>query len=129
MRGLERWDDPRQAGQLAESLQRLLVGHGLIASAAAVSQERVLGTGARIVKPGRDRVRLQDLSLLILHHRRARAVQDARPPAHGQGRAVTAGLDPLAARLHSPQLDLLIVEARRKPAERVAAAAATGPAA
>src|SRR4029077_5380852 len=58
VRGLERRDDPLQARELAKARERLGVGHGLVARAAAVAQKRVLGPGARVVQPRGDRVRL-----------------------------------------------------------------------
>ena len=69
---------PSRRASSLERRQRLAVGHRHIARTAAVAQVRVLGPGARIVQARRDRVRLHDLPLLVLHHRRARAVQDPR---------------------------------------------------
>src|SRR5436190_3934798 len=56
VRGLERGDDPLDRGELVEGRDRLLVGDGLVAGAAAVAQEGVLGAAARVVQAGRDRV-------------------------------------------------------------------------
>src|SRR4051812_24038049 len=50
MGGLQRGDDPLARGQLAEGGERLLVGHRLVARAAAVAQEGVLGAGAGVVE-------------------------------------------------------------------------------
>src|SRR5207302_3734010 len=89
--------------------QSLDVAHRHVAGTAAVAQEGVLRTSAGIVQSGGDRVRLHYLPLLVLHHGRARAVQDARAPAHRQGRAVARGVEPLPARLHTDQLDALVI--------------------
>ena len=75
-----------------------LVGDGDVAGAARVAQPGVLGAGAGVVEPGRDRVRLEDLAVLVLHDRREGAVQHAGAAADGERRAVAAGVDPLARR-------------------------------
>ena len=59
------------------ALERRVVGDGLVAHAAAVAQVGVLGPDTRVVEAGRDRVGLDDLAVLVLEHRRERAVQDA----------------------------------------------------
>ena len=97
---------PSRRATSRKAAQRLLVGDRDVARAAAVAQEGVLRPGARVVEAGRDRVRLDDLALLVLHHRRARAVQDARATADRQRRAVARRVDPLAAGLDADQLDL-----------------------
>src|SRR4051812_44290569 len=61
VRGLQRRDDALARRQLAERRDRLLVGHRLVARAAAVAQPGVLGPGPRVVEAGGDRVRLGDL--------------------------------------------------------------------
>ena len=66
---------------LAKASIACCVGHGRVARAARVAQVRVLGAGAGVVEPGRDRVRLEDLAVLVLHDRREGAVQDAAAPA------------------------------------------------
>src|SRR4051794_22497654 len=116
VRRLQRRDDPLDRGQLVEGGDRLLVGDGLVARAAAVAQEGVLGPAARIVEPGGDRVRLGDLPVVVLHDRAQRPVQHARAAAGGQRRAVAAGLDPVARALDPDQLDVGVVyEAREHP--------------
>src|SRR3954465_3041432 len=59
--GLERRDDALDGRELHERGDGLLVGDGLVAGAAGVAQERVLGPAAGVVEAGRDRVRLGDL--------------------------------------------------------------------
>src|SRR3954454_12414690 len=67
VRGLQRRDDALQLGDAAQRGQRLLVGDRDVAGAAAVAQVRVLGTGPGVVEARRDRVRLEDLPVLVLH--------------------------------------------------------------
>ncbi len=81
MSRLERRDDALRLGQPVERRQRLLVRGGDIASASGVPQERVLGADSRIVEPGRDRVRVGDLAVLIREDPRPRPVQDGRTTA------------------------------------------------
>ena len=70
-------------------------------------------------------MRLHDLALLILHHRRARTVQDAGPTANGQRRAVAVGVDPVTARLDADERDLLVGDERGEDSDRVRATAHT----
>ena len=78
-----------------------------VAHPARVAQVGVLGPDARVVEPGGDRVRLQDLPVLVLEHRRERAVQHALAPGRERG-AVAAALEALAAGLDADQLDRLV---------------------
>ena len=68
-----------------------LVGAGEVLGAARVAQVRVLGADARVVEPGRDRVRVGDLAVVVGEDRRARAVQHAGAPA--AERRCARGLD------------------------------------
>src|SRR5262245_10832762 len=61
VRRLERGQDSLQPGELPEGAQRRLVGDREVSRAAGVPQLRVLGPDARVVEPGGDRVRLEDL--------------------------------------------------------------------
>ena len=54
-----------------------VVGDRDVAGPAAVAQLGVLGPDPGVVEPGGDRVRLEDLALLVGEHRGERAVQDA----------------------------------------------------
>ena len=85
----------------------------------------MLGPDARIVEAGRDRVRLQDLAVLVLEDRGQRAVQHALAAGAERG-AVAAAVEALARRLDADQLDLLVAEERHEGADRVAAAADAG---
>ena len=62
VRGLERRDDPFQPRGAHECFERLNVGDGDVARPTRVAQPRVLRTAAGIIEPGRDRVRLEDLT-------------------------------------------------------------------
>src|SRR3954447_7680949 len=77
VRGLERRDDPLEPRDLPERVDRLVVGDRHVAGAALVAHERVLRARPRVVEAGGDGVGLEDLALLVLKHRRERAVQDA----------------------------------------------------
>ena len=67
---------PSVSGEPVERGERLVVGRGDVLGAARVAEERVLRADARVVEPGRDRVRVGDLAVLVGEDRRARAVQD-----------------------------------------------------
>src|SRR3712207_3259535 len=54
--------------------QRLVVGGQGVVGALGIAQVGVLGPHRRIVQPGRDRVRVGDLAVLVLEHKSARAV-------------------------------------------------------
>ena len=103
-------DDALKARDFAERCERVAVCDRLVARAAAVAQEGVLGAGARVIEAGRDRVGLNDLALLVLHDRREGAVEHTGATAHGEGGAVArgtvAGVKALAAGLHADQLHL-----------------------
>ena len=93
-----------------------------VADPPAVAQVGVLGADARVVEAGRDRVRLQDLPLLVLEHGRQRAVQHPARP-RGQRRRVAARLEPLARRLDPDERDLGVVHEAGEGPDRVRAAA------
>src|SRR3954453_12944643 len=64
VRGLERRDDALEAAGATERLHCLVVGHRRVGRATGVAQVRVLWPDARVIEPGGDRVRLEDLPLL-----------------------------------------------------------------
>ena len=70
----------------------------------------VLGPDPGVVEPGRDRVRLGDLPVLVGEERRARAVQDARPSA-----AEARG----AVRLDADEPHVHVVDEAGEDADRV----------
>src|SRR5205085_8538205 len=122
-RGLERRDDALEARYLAKGVERLAVGYRHVARAPGVSQIRMLGSSSRIVEACGHRMGLHDLTLLVLHHCRARPMQDARPAAHGQRRAVPGRVQALAARLDADQLDFRVLDERGERPDRVGATA------
>src|SRR4051794_6881462 len=121
--GLQSRDDPLEPRHAAERRKRVLVAHRHVPRAARVAQPRVLRPGAGVVQPGRDRVRLADLALVVLKDRRERPVQHARPPAGRQRRAVAPRLEPLARRLDADELDVGVVDEAGEHADRVRPAA------
>ena len=124
MRRLESGQDPLQPGQLAEGPHGIVVGHSDVAGAAGVAQVGVLGADARVVEAGGDRMRLEDLPLLVRQHGGEGAVQDPGAPGH-QGRSV-ASVEPLAAGLDTDQLDPLVVDEGDEGADRVRSAPDAG---
>ena len=80
------------------------------------------GPDARVVEPGRDRVRLDRLAVLVLQHEGLRAVQHAGAAAF-DGCRVPRRVDAVAGRLHAVELDAFVVEEGVEHADRVGAAA------
>ena len=93
--GLERRQDALEPAAEREGVQRLVVGDRLDLDPADVLEPGLLRPDARIVEPGRDRVRLDHLAVLVLQQVGALAVQDAGP-ARGHRRGVLAGVDAVA---------------------------------
>jgi hypothetical protein len=117
--GLERRDDPLEDGEAAEGGERLRIGDRDVARAAGVAQEGVLRAGAGIVEPRRDRVRLGDLALVVLEHRRVGTVEHPAAATGGERGAVAPGVDSLPARLDAHELDPRVVQERREGADGV----------
>ena len=95
---LERRDDALRPGHQAERLDRLVIGRVEDLQATGRVERGELRPDARVVETGGDRVRLDDLAIVVLEQVRARAVQDAGR-ATGQGGGVMAGRDALPGRL------------------------------
>ena len=85
----------------------------------------MLGTDARIVEAGRDRMGLDDLAVVVLQDVTERAVQDARA-CRPERCGVPAGSMPSPAASTPISCDLGVVDERMKDADRVAAAADAG---
>ena len=77
VRALERRDDALRRGQELQRLDRLGVRDGDVPCPPAVAELRVLRTDARVVESGGDRVRLANLSGLVLQQVGLVAVQHA----------------------------------------------------
>src|SRR5260221_12206093 len=100
MRGLEPRDDALGAAQTMERGDGLSVVDGDVLSAAGVLEPGVLGAHAWVIQPGRDRMRLDDLAVLVLQQIGAITVQHVRP-ACAQGRRVLAAGYAQSTRLHA----------------------------
>ena len=74
----QRRDDALGAAEAMERGERLVVGDADVFGAADVLQVGVLGADAGVVEAGRDRVRLDDLAVVVLQQVGAVAVQHAR---------------------------------------------------
>ena len=83
--------------RVVEGRERLVVGDGDVLGAAGILEPGVLGADAGIIEAGRDRVRLDDLAVLVLQQIGAVAVQHAGR-AGGQRGGVLAGVDAVARR-------------------------------
>ena len=64
-----------------DALDRLVVGRAGDLEPARLEERRQLRPDARVVQPGRDRVRLGHLAVVVLEQVRARAVEHARGAA------------------------------------------------
>src|SRR5579871_2920221 len=102
VRRLQCRNDPLGPRAQLKRRQRLFVGRRHILNASDVMQPRMLRPDARIIQSGADRVRLDDLPVIILQQIRAVAVQHTRPPA-SQTRRMLAAFDAVPARLHANQ--------------------------
>ena len=121
VRGLERGNDPLGDRQELEAGDGLVVGGVHVLGPARGRELRVLGADARVVEPGADRVRLEDLAVFVLQEQRTGPVQHAgHAPAHR--RAVLTRLQPVAARLHADQPRRRVEETGER-ADRVRASA------
>ena len=102
VRRLDRRDDALGAAEQRERVHRLGVGDRPVLGAAEVLEQRVLRPDAGVVQPRGDRVRLGGLAVVVLQQVGHRPVQRAGR-AGGQGGAVPAGLDAVAAGLEADQ--------------------------
>ncbi len=114
---------PSMRVRLEERVERLLVGDRHVLRAAAVAEAGVLGTDAGIVEAGRDRVRREDLAVVVGQHdgasgRAGRRVTPATSVAPWRPVPIA-----LPARLDADHLHRRVVEERMEEAHRVRAAA------
>src|SRR5581483_6040123 len=122
---LERRDEALQATELTEGVQRVLVVHRDVPRAAALLEEAVLWSDARVIYTGGDAVRSGDLPPVVLEDVAARPVQDAHAPAaerrgvSAEPRAATPGFD-------ADQFHAAVIHEACEEADRVAAAANAG---
>src|SRR5438477_223952 len=94
------------------SMMLALVSIVACASATRVAEVCVFWTDARVVETGRDRVCVEDLTVLVGEQRRARAVQHT-----GAARSERGG----AGSLHADQRDILVGDELREHPDRVRA--------
>ena len=106
---LERRDDALELGQLLECRQRLGVGCVGVLDAVRVAQPSVLRADGGVVQAGGDAVRELDLAVLILQHKRARALQHTESAAR-ESSGVFAVDDALAAGLDAGHRHRLVAE-------------------
>ena len=106
------------------AVDRLVVRGAQDLQPPGVEESGELRPDARVVEPRRDRVRLDDLAVLVLEQVRARAVQDARRAAR-ERRGVTAAPAPPPRPPHRPGACRLADEAGEQ-ADGVGAAADAG---
>ena len=118
MRRFQRRNDPLGPGAELERRQRLLVGRRHVLDAADVVQPRMLRPDPRIVQTGADRVRLDDLPVIVLQQIGPVAVQHAGSSA-GQAGGMLTGLDAVPAGLHADQPHRRIVQERMEQAHRI----------
>ena len=78
VRRLERRQDALRGREAVKGCERLRVRCRHVLGPARVAQVRMLGADSRVVEAGRDRVRVEDLTVLVGEDRRAGAVEHAR---------------------------------------------------
>ena len=122
--GLQGRQDALGPGQQAHALERLVVGRAQDLQATGLVQRRELRPDARVVEPGRDRVGLRHLAVLVLQQVRARAVQHAGG-ATGQRRGMPAG-QPLPRGLDADEARVRLADEAGQQADGVRAAADAG---
>src|SRR5690606_32546889 len=125
MTRFERGNDPLCAAERLESFQRLFVSDRDITSAADIMQPGVLWAYAGIIQPGRNRMRFDHLTVLVLQHKRARTVQDAFPTSGNRGRMQSA-VQSMTAGFDADQLDILVPHEWVEHTDGVRAAAHAG---
>ena len=109
----------------SNGVERLVVGRGQVRRAAGVVEEGVLGADAGIVEPGADRVRLEDLPVVVGQDVGARAVQDADAAPVSVAACCPVSI-PSPGRLDADERDAGVGEERVEHAHRVRAAADAG---
>ena len=123
--GLERRQDAFELRAELKRRQRLGVGDGYVLDPPDVVQPGVLRPDSRIVEARRDRMRVIDLTVIVLQQVGAVAVQHAGPPRRERSR-MAPGLDALPACFDADQADVGVVQERMKQTHRVGAAADAG---
>ena len=124
VRRFQRGNDAFQPRQQLKRRQRFVVGRGEIRDAAFFMQPGMFRPDAGIIQPGRNRMRVLDLAVIVHQEIGAVAMQHARPAAGDRRRMQLR--QPVARGLDAENLDAGIVEERMKQSHRVGAAADAG---
>src|SRR5688572_33410067 len=111
MARFERGENAFGAREPVECGERLVVGDADVARASTVLEERMLGTDARVVEAGRDRMRLGDLAVVVAQHVGAVAVQHAGTAGRERGRVASA-FDAFSRGFRTDDAYLAVVEER-----------------
>ena len=125
VRGLDRRNDAFAPAQQQHRVHRLGVGDRQVLGSAGVLEEGVLRADARVVETRGDGVRLDGLPVLVLQQVGVGTLERTRRTA-GEGRGVSAGLDPVAGGLVSDEPHPGIVEERVEDPDCVGTPTDTG---
>ena len=112
---------PRSASSSRTPVDGLVVGRAEDLEPAGLEERRQLRPDARVVQPGRDRVGLRHLAVVVLEQVRARSVEHARRAAR-ERRGVLA-CESLPCRLDADEPRRGLADEARHEADRVRAAA------
>src|SRR3954447_4537387 len=100
MTGFKSWYDTLIMAKAMEGSQSLSISYSYVFGPLAILEPCMLRTHAWVVQTGRNGVRLNDLSILILDQISSVAMQHTGSP-RGQGRGMLAAFDPEPSRLHA----------------------------
>src|SRR5690242_17147774 len=125
MTGFERRNDALDPATIVKGRERFGIVDRHVLRAAAVLEPRMLGADAGIIEPGRHRMRLEYLTVVVLQEVRAIAVQNTRASG-GQRRRVLARFDTFAARFDTDELHICMLDVRMEDTDRIAPAAHAG---
>ena len=125
---LQRGDDPFQAAEQPDALQRLCVGGVGVFRAPQVAQPGVFRPDAGVVQAGADAVGERNLAVGVLEDIALGALEDAQAAQFrvGEARGMFAAGDAAPARLDADQAHIFVGQERMKDADRVAPAAHAG---
>src|SRR5262249_33743076 len=125
VRWLERGQYSFEPRQQLKCFKRFRVGCGRVLHALQIMQPGMLRPDAWIIKTRRDRMRIDDLAVIVLKEIAALAVQTAEPSADYCRRRL-AGLDDRPAGLNADDFDIAIIEEWMEQPHRIRAAANAG---
>ena len=122
---LQRRNDPLGTGEAIGCLESLVVVDGYDLLAPFFGQVGMQRSYSRVVQPGGDRIRLQDLPVFGLHHQRTRPVDDPFASQTDRRRG-TPAVDPLPAGFGRDEPHRRTVDEMVESPRRVAPAAYAG---